>query len=143
MNKTESTAIYGLNEARRVEEMIRRLGIQDIKLMYDAPLGMWAVCQVKKQAESIVLFEKSRELKPYLLWWCKDVHSKPRLPNEKDVNDVIAVVHRAQHWFDKGGEALADALDDQDKQKTVEKEAKLRDRLQPHAKTLKKALKEL
>src|SRR6185437_15856119 len=109
--KQQDRTIPGLREARQVEAMIERLGIQDIKLLFDPEIFMWGVYQVRKKAHTFILPNGHETFDQYLMWWCKDKDSKYRPPSERDVNDVVATVHRAQHWFRQGGDALADKLD--------------------------------
>ena len=135
------TAVYGLSEAARVRDTIKRLGIQEVTLLYDSQVGMWAVCQVKHQDTPLIMPDQLNTLGASIMWWCKDKDSKPRLPSEQDVNDVIATVHRAQHWFDNPG-ALENALDNQDKKKREATDAQIRERVQPHLKALKRAIRE-
>jgi hypothetical protein len=134
-------AVAGLDEARMVQSKINQLGIQDVQLFYDGQLKMWGVYQVKKTASSFIVPKEYQTIKPMLMWWCKGPDSKYRAPNDNDINDVIATVHRAQHWFEKGPDALVKALDEQDAERTRKKELKLKERLQPHIKTLKRAIR--
>ena len=138
---TAPSSVPGLTEARKVQAYINRLGIQDVQMFYDAQLKMWGVYQVKKKAATLIVPDEYRTVEPMLMWWCKTDKGTYRAPNENDVNDVIATVHRAQYWFKKGPDELAKHLDAQDAEKRVKKELKLKERIQPHIKTLKKAIR--
>ena len=135
--------IPGIEQARAVQSAIKRIGIQDVELFYDPQIKMWAVVQVRKTTGGIITMDNlsGTKVEPMIMWWCKNDKGTFRLPNEKDVADVVATVHRAQHWFDKGGDALADALDKQDQAKREAKDKRLKERLSPHIKPLKKAVR--
>lgn len=137
----QQTAPYGLREAARVRDTIRRLGIQDVTLLYDSQIGMWAVCQVRQKDTTFIMPNQLSSMGANIMWWCKDKDSKPRIPSERDVNDIIATVHRAQRWFEKP-DALADALDNQDEINRIKTDLQIKERVKPHLKTLKKAIRE-
>lgn len=135
--------VPGLQEARMVQSTIKRLGIQDVELFWDAQLHMWGVYQVRKVNTGIVTLDNpdATRIEPLLMWWVKDNQGRYRAPGEQDINDVVATVHRAEYWFDKGGDALADALDEQDKKRREETDKKHSERIKPHVKALKKAIR--
>ena len=133
--------IAGLKEAKLVEDTIKRLGIQDVKLFWDRQLGMWGVYQVRRQASHFILPSEHETYEHLLLWWCKDKEGKYRPPNEEDIRNVVATVHRAQVAFQKGGDWLADQLDAQDKEREEKADANLHDKIHDISKDLKKAVK--
>lgn len=135
--------VPGLKEARLVQEEIKRLGIKDVELFFDPELGVWGVCQVRQQDSNILVMNDLHKSKveKYLMWWCTNNEGKYRHPSAKDVHDVVATVRRAQEWFKKGGDKLADELDAQDQLKREKKEQALKERLAPHVKELKKAIR--
>lgn len=138
------TTVPGLNEARAMQAQVTRLGIRDVEFMYDGPLKMWMVCQLKKSAHGIVVLENFADdaREPWLLWYCKNDQGSYRPPSEKDVNDIIATVHRAEKWMAPGGgDALADELEIQESTKKVNKEEQLKERLGPYIRPLKKAIR--
>lgn len=134
--------IPGIREAQRVESTIKRLGVQDVKLMFDPISSLWGVYQVQRSYDDFILPRNYPELQPYLLWWCKGAEDEFRPPTGGDVANVMTVVRRAQHWFRQGGDALADELDKQDVSRRVAKEQRHKERLAPHMKTLKRAIRE-
>lgn len=140
----KDTTVPGLREAREVQSTIKRLGIQDVELFFDAEIGVWCVVQVRKENTGIVTMDNLSGAKadPWLLWYCTNNDGKYRPPNEKDINDVVATVRRAEKWFTQGGDALVDKLEDQEQDKRMKKEQKLRERLAPHVKDLKRAIRE-
>lgn len=136
--------IPGLQEAKAMQLQVKRLGIPDVVFMYDAPLKMWMVVQLKKSAHGMVVLENfaGDEREPWLLWYCKTDKSMYRPPNENDVNDIIATVHRAQKWLAPGGgDKLADELETQENIKKVNNAEQLKERLGPYIRPLKKAIR--
>lgn len=133
--------IPGIQEATLVENTLYRLGIRDVKLLFDGQLKMWAVCQVRKRPVVILTMDQKEDLESSLMWWVKDASGKYRNPSEKDVSDVIATVHRAEVSFQKGGDWLADQLDAADAAKTTQQHDKMIETLHEVAKPLKKAIK--
>jgi len=135
-------SVAGLREAKEVQDEIQRLGIPDVKLFFDGELRIWGVFQVRQQNIKIFMMDsQDTKIEKYLMWWCTD-EGKYRVPGKKDVNDVVATVRRAQHWFKKGGDKLADELDEQETKKRLAKENNLKERLAPHVKALNKAVRE-
>lgn len=141
----QDQTVPGLNEARVMQTQVNRLGIRDVEFMYDGPLGMWSVCQLKKGSHGNLILENfaNDRREPWLLWYCKNEKGAYRPPSESDVNDIIATVHRAEKWMGPGGgDALADELEIQEETKKVNKEEQLKERLSPYIKPLKKAIRE-
>jgi hypothetical protein len=103
------------DKALQVTNQIRHLGIKDIQLFYDRQVKLWAVCQIKQVAQSILTMDNisGTKVEPYILWWCRTYpDSKYRSPGEQDVSDVMAIVQRAQIAFQKS-ERNPNWLDDQ------------------------------
>jgi len=145
MDITIKEGVPGLKEARMVEAAIHKVGIQDIQLLFDEQLRMWAVVQVQKKAKSLILLPKSyneTDIKPYLLWWCKNEKGAYRSPNDIDVTDIIAVVTRAHAHFADGGKTLNEGLERQDAEKQQAHEKKFHDRIHAIAPAMKKAIRE-
>jgi len=42
---TKDGTVPGLQEAKAVQAEIKRLGVKDVELFWDAELKMWSVCQ--------------------------------------------------------------------------------------------------
>lgn len=124
----------GLEAANYVQAKIDALGVQDIKIMFDKEIRMWAICQVEKRTNQILLPEyyTQDDIRPMIMWWCKDNQGRFRAPNDNDVNDVIVTVTKAHKIWDKGG----DWLDDQFKAKDLEREI-------AHQRKFKKRIKEI
>lgn len=134
--------IYGVTEARRVEGDIKRLGIQDVRLFYDEQLQMWSVCQVSGQVSSLILPQNyQHDARPLIMWWVKDALGRRRLPSDQDVNDVIAIAHRAEVVWDKGGDFLADKLDEHDRLRDEKHRRKQRDMVHSISKPMKNAIR--
>lgn len=142
MFQTDNT-VPGLSEARAVQAEIKRLGIQDVELFFDAPIAMWCVVQVRKTNTGIVTMDNlsGSETEPYLLFYCKNETGAYRAPGARDVQNVVAIVRESTHWFEKGAEALADEADSRDEEKKLKKESLIKERFQPHLKALKKAVR--
>lgn len=135
----------GLEEARKVQAEIRRLGVQDIELKWDAEFGVWCVVQIERSTGILVTMGSLSQggEKLNLLWYCQNKEDGGyRPPNQDDVNNVIAVVRESHHWWEKGGDAYADEADRRDMEKRQKKEARHRERVQPHVKALQKAIRE-
>lgn len=113
------------SSAQAVTAKLRQLGIQDVQLFYDHQVKLWSVCQVKKVTKALVTLDNPNlaEVQPFLLWWCRNEKGNYRRPNDQDVSDVIATVHRAQKIFQKS-ESNPDWLDDQLLKAEEEKKAK-------------------
>lgn len=133
--------IYGLREAKEVESQLDRLGIRDIRLLYDPQLSMWSVCQVFGKSGILLPQRYAQGLRPHLLWWVKDGMGRRRLPSQQDVSDVIAIRQRADVVFQKGGDWLADRLDEQDAERDRKHREKQRDLIHQIAKPMKKAVR--
>jgi len=142
---TKDGTVPGLQEAKAVQAEIKRLGVKDVELFWDAELKMWSVCQVRKQNSGIIHLDQTKgtPVDKYLMFWCKSPESTYRPPNKQDVQDVIVTVRKAQEWFKKGGaDRLEAELTKQDDKKRAAKEERIKARLQPHLKELKKAIRE-
>jgi hypothetical protein len=141
---TKDTQVPGLREAQAVQAEIDRLGVRDVKLFFDGEIGIWAVCQVTGNTSGFVTLDNpdgSRTNKS-LMFYCKNDIGAYRPPNQNDVNDVIAVVRRAQETFKRGGDWFADKLDKQDEERRKKKEEQHKERVRPHMKRLKRAIRE-
>lgn len=138
------TQVPGLKEARAVQAEIKRLGVRDVELFFDGSIGIWAVCQVRQQNTGILTMDNltGTKVEQMIMWYCTNNEGKFRPPNKDDVNNVIATVRRAQEVFKRGGDWLADKLDQQDEEKRKKKEELHRERMQPHVKRLKRAIRE-
>lgn len=135
----------GLEEARKVQAEIRRLGVQDVELHWDNEFKVWCVVQVRKRTNTFVTTDQVRgsDVEPFLLWYCQsDNDGTYRAPNQNDVNNVIATVRSSHHWFNKGADALSREVEGRDEKRDQKKEARLKERLQPHLKSLKRAIRE-
>lgn len=142
---TKDGTVPGLREAKAVQTEIKRLGVKDVELFWDAELKMWGVCQVRKQDSGIIRLDQTKgtPVDKYLMFWCKNAESAYRPPNKQDVQDVIVNVRKAQEWFKKGGaDRLEAELNKQDDKKRAAKEQKIKDRFKPHLKALKKSIRE-
>lgn len=141
---TKDLTAPDVKKAKAVQDEVKRLGIYDVELFFDPEIRMWAVCQVKRQNSGLVFMDslEGTKVEKYLMWWIKNDKSEYRSPSKEDVSNIVATVRRAQEWFKKGGDKLADELDAEDVKKRERKEQKLKERLAPHLKTLKKAIRE-
>jgi hypothetical protein len=74
--------VPGLAQAKEVQGLLRKAGIQDVQLFFDPQLRIWAICQVMKPSGRILIPDSYQQdgIKPYILWWCKDEQSKFRPP---------------------------------------------------------------
>lgn len=136
-------AIPGKAAAHRVQDRIRELGIQDVQLFFDNQIRMWAVCQVRQRTTSLTLLSDiyNTPIEPYIMWWVKNQHGAYREPSEQDVNDVVATVERAHKIWAKGGDWLADRLDDQDLRQHAMHVQRQRERIHAVAPALKRAIR--
>lgn len=131
--------IYGLTEARKVESDISRLGIKDIRLLFDEQLKMWAVVHV--QGQSGLLLPETFQPHMQLLWWVKDSRGQRRLPSNQDVSDIVITRQRAEIAWRKGGEWLADRLEEQDKERDQKHREKQHQMIKDIAPQMKKAIR--
>lgn len=86
-------------EAQSVLSQIKRLGIRDVMPFFDHQVGLWAICQVKQVPRAIITLDNASqtEIQPQIMWWCRTVpDGRYRAPCDQDVNDVIAIVQRAE-----------------------------------------------
>jgi hypothetical protein len=136
-------AVAGLSQSRMVQATIKRVGVQDVELFYDVGLGIWGVYQVRKINTGIITLDnlEGAKVEQLLMWYCTNKKGEYRPPDEQDIHNVIATVHRAEHWFKQGGDALADELEAQEDAKKAVKDKKISDKIQSIAKPLKKAIK--
>lgn len=135
--------VPGLSEAKYVQEKIRQAGIQDIQLFFDPQAKIWAVCQVQKHGGILLPdYYAQDDIRPHILFYCKNEVGAYRVPNDQDIIDVIATVQRSDVTFKQGGDWLADKLDEQDKQKYAEGRKKLTERVHSVSKPLQKAIRE-
>lgn len=137
----------GLKAARYVQSKIKEIGIQDIELYFDntiKPQGMWAICQLNKPTNTILLLRGSEatQTKPEIMWWCKTNDGHFRVPSDQDISDIIATVQRAHVAWDKGGDWLADRFDEQSREKDRKHREDQHKMIQSIAKPMKKAMKE-
>lgn len=139
------SSIPGAAQALDIQNKLKKLGVHDIELYYDQtiqPHGMWAVCQVNKPSGSILLLRDTTiDTQPQIMWWCKDNEGRFRLPNEQDLSDAVITVKRAHKIWDKGGDWLADRLDEQDKARDEAHHKKQRQMVEDIAKPLKAAIR--
>lgn len=134
----------GLAQAVQINAKLAEIGIFDVQLMYDKQVNMWAVVQIQKKAPSQILLPKTykqTDLKPYLLFWCKNEQAKFRVPNWDDLANIIKMVQRAPDIWAMG-EKRADKFDEQDAEKDRKHQAKFKERIHSVAPSLKKAIKE-
>lgn len=137
----------GAKEAVSIIRRLRGIGIHDVTLFLDTkiqPHGMWAVVQITGRTDNLIMPESymATELRPYLLWWCKDERdAKFRIPNEEDLSNIVRVVRRAKDIWDKG-EGRADGFDAKDAEKDRKHNEAFHDKIHSVAPRLKKALKE-
>lgn len=138
--------IPGTKEAAYVQAKIEELGIQDVKLFYDAqilPRGMWVVCQVNKVSGRILLPDNyvQEDIKPYIMWYVKSTDGRFRFPSDRDISDIIATRQRAEKIWDKGGDFLADKLDEQSKEKDEKHNQAFKQKIKDISPAMKKAIK--
>lgn len=137
--------MFGLKEARYVQEKIKQLGVQDIELYFDntiLPDGMWSICQVNKPSGNILLLRDTTiQTEPQILWWCKTQDGHSRVPNDQDVSDIIITVKRAHNLWDKGGDWMADEFEKQDAERDRKHQEKFKERIHEVAPKLKKAIR--
>lgn len=138
--------VPGLQEAQYVQNKIRELGIQDVQLFFDEkvePNGMWVMCQVMNRTNRLIIPDNYAQdnIKPYIMWYIKTNDGHFRLPNENDISDVIATRTRAEKVWEKGGDWLADHLDDQSKEKDRKHHQKLKNTVHDIAPAMKQAIR--
>lgn len=135
--------IKNLSEARRVQAMIDKLGVKDVVLMYDKEIHMWSVNQVFRKPSVILTMDPKNMhgLGATIMFWIKNNDGTYRVPSDQDVNDVIAIVTRAQTWFDKGSDAMLDEVEKAEKETYDKNRQKQSERILSFAKPLKKAIK--
>ncbi len=138
--------MFGLTEARYVQNKIKELGIKDIELYFDntiLPDGMWCVCQVNKPSGTILLFRDTKiDTQPQLMWWIKNSRTgRPRLPSDQDISDIVITVKRAHVIWDKGGDWLANELDKQSQAKDQKHQKNFRQKIKDIAPEMKKAIR--
>jgi len=140
----QDQTVPGLADARSVQAEIKRLGIQDVELFWDGEIGVWCVVQVRRTNTGIVTMDdlSGSKAEPYLLFYCKNEIGGYRPPNSSDVQSVVAIVRESHHWWQKGGDAFADEAEARDAKRRHEKEAKQQERVKPHLKALKRAIRE-
>lgn len=136
---------FGVKEAQHVQGMLNKVA-PDVQLFFDdqvQPHGIWVMCQVMKRSSSLILPSSYMQdgIKPYIMWYIKDVEGRARVPNERDVMDVIATRQRAEKIWEKGGDYLADKLDEQDAEKDARHRQKLKDKVHEIAPDMKKAIR--
>lgn len=138
-------SIPGISQARDIQNKIKQLGIHDVELYYDQtiqPYGMWAICQVNKPSGQILLLRDTKiDTQPQIMWWCKDNAGRFRVPNEQDLSDIMITVKRAHKIWEKGGDWLADRLEEQDKARDEAHRKKQRERIHAVAPALKRAIR--
>lgn len=135
--------IPNIREAKYVQSMIDRLGVPDVQLIYDHQVKMWMVAQMRKKENKILIFDQAIANEPYILFWIKKNDGTYRVPQEQDINDIIAIVTRAQTWFEKGSDAMIDEIEKQEKIEYDKNRQKQSERIRSAAKPLKKLLKEM
>lgn len=137
-------AVPGAGAAASIMSKLKSVGIHDVQLFYDdkiVPNGMWAVVQVQKRATTLIMpANYTPDVQPYILWWCKDEKAQFRIPNDKDLMDIITVVKRAPDIWAKG-EKRADQFDENDAKKDEKHKQKFKQKIHEIAPAMKKALK--
>lgn len=139
-------SIRGASAALAINSKLASLGIHDVKLLHDKniqPYGMWVVTQIEGKSNILLLPNSYAEtnLKPYILWYCKDEKTgKFREPNDDDLMNIITVVKRAPSIWEKG-EKRADKFDELDAKKDREHHAKLKEKVHEIAPAMKKAIR--
>lgn len=139
-----NTGIPGAQAASAIRNKLRSIGIKDVQLFYDKnikPKGMWAVVQIERPVSTLIMpASYTPEIKPYILWWCKNEKAQYRDPSERDLRDIITVVTRAPKiWAE--GEKRADKFEAQDAEKDRKHQEKFKQKIHEIAPAMKKALK--
>lgn len=90
-------------KAQYISARIHRLGIKDVQLFYDHQVKLWAMCQVRKVQKTVLILENTTgtDIKPMIMFWIRTPKGAYRAPNEQDINDVVAIVQKAQITFQK------------------------------------------
>lgn len=136
----------GQVQAVSIQSKFKQLGIQDVEFFYDetiVPHGMWAVCQVNRPSGIILdLRGDTGKVQPEIMWWCKTNDGHFRVPSEQDLHDIIVTVERSHKLWEKGGDWMADRLDEQDKARDEKHRQKLKDKVHKIAPAMKKAIRE-
>jgi hypothetical protein len=134
--------VPGLSQANAIEQKLRNIKVQDIQLLFDEQIKMWAVVQVRKKSNLILLPAKysDTDLEPYILWWCKNDQGGFRPPDDRDFISIVKVRYRAQKIWDQG-EKRADHFDELDAEKDRKHQEKFHDKIHTIAPAMKKALK--
>ncbi len=135
--------IRNLSEAKYVQGMIDKLGVKDVVLMYDHQINMWSVNQVFKKPKTILTMDSANmhETGAMLMFWIKKEDGTYRVPSDQDVNDVIAIVTRAQKVFEKGSDWMIDQMESAEKDKYNKQRKAQSDRIRSFAKPMKKAIR--
>lgn len=137
------TAVPGLGAANSIMGKIKQIGIQDVEMMFDKDIQMWAVVQVFKPTGKIILLDKPEDYQsqPYILWWCKTPQGTYREPNDQDLHDVVVTVKRAAVVFDKGSDWMIDKIEAKEKADYDENRRKQSEKIRSIAPAMKKAIK--
>lgn len=133
--------IRNIREANYVQSMIDKLGVPDVVLVYDHQLNMWGVCQVFKKPQTIITMDQAVQQSANLMFWIKNNDGTYRVPGERDINDVVAIVTRAQVWFDKGSDHMIDVIEKAEKEQHDENRRKQSEKIRSYAPALKKAIR--
>lgn len=136
---------FGIEAAKMVQSDLNRVA-PDVKLFFDEqvqPQGIWVMCQVQKNTANLILPKSYMEggIKPYILYYLKDEEGRPRLPDNRDVMNIIAIRSKAEKNWKNNGNDLADRLEEQDQQKDERHRQKQKDRIHAIAPAMKKAIK--
>jgi hypothetical protein len=135
--------VPGLREANRIMADLKRLGIHDVELMFDKEVILWAAVQVFKPSGKILLMNdpKHYDTQPYILFWIRNDDMTYREPSDQDLSDIIAIVKRAQVWFDKGSDYMVDQIEAEEQYEYTKKREKQSEKIRSYAKPMKKAIK--
>ena len=133
--------LRNLAEANYVQAMIDKLGVKDVILVYDHGINLWGVAQVFKKPQTIITMDQAAQTGANLMFWIKNNDGTYRVPSDQDVNDVIAIVTRAQVWFDKGSDKMIDIIEEEELKKHGENRRKQSERIRSFAKPMKKAIR--
>lgn len=135
--------IPGLRQANLIMADLKRLGIQDVELMFDKQTLLWAAVQVFKPSGRILLLGDPRtyETEPTIMFWIRNNDMTYRDPSEQDLSDIIAIVKRAQVWFEQGSDKMIDEMEKQEKATYDQNRKAQSDKIRSVSKPLKRAIR--
>lgn len=141
-------AVPGLSIATKINNDLKKIGIEDVELMFDTQIRMWAAVQVFKPSGRILLMntEAYNDTKPIIMFWIKHNDGTARIPSHRDFTDIIAIVHRGRKIFEGGPKAAEKMIDDieaAEQKKYDDNRKKQSERIRSVAKPLKKLMKEM